>query len=174
MTIPAPQLANILAITKSYLDVASTSQDAILTVLINAEFSAIEKYCERKFLVADYIERFVGAGELAYFPKNDNIRSVASFVANNSDIKIAFTDDYSIRFDNPLPRVNCVLTYSAGLDLIPDDIIGVICEAASIRYRERERIGMASKGMAGETTSFRASRWSPENLKTINCYKRGF
>ena len=174
MTIPAPQLVNILALTKSYLDVSSASQDAILSLFINAEFSAIERYCERNFLVADYIERFVGAGELAYFPKNDNIRSIASFVANNSDIKIDYFDNYSISFSNPLPRVNCTLTYSAGLDLIPDDIIGVIVESVAIRYRERERIGMSSKGMAGETTSFRASRWSPENLKTINCYKRGF
>lgn len=174
MTIPAPQLANLLSLVKSYLDVSSASQDGILNTLINAEFLAIEKYCDRRFLVADYIERFVGAGELAYFPKNDNIRSVASFVANNSDIKIDYFDNYYISFSNPLPHVNCALTYSAGLDLIPDDIIGVIIESVAIRYRERERIGMSSKGMAGETTSFRASRWSPENIKTINCYKRGF
>ena len=171
---PAPQLANILAITKETLGLLTNAQDTRLENLIKAEFAAIEKYCERRFLVADYIERFVGAGQVSYFPYHDNIRNVASFTANNSSISPQYFNDYAVYFEHPIPRVNCTLTYSAGLDEVPEDIVAVIAESVAFRFRESERIGMSSKGMAGETTSFRLNRWSPENLKTINSYKKGF
>ena len=174
MSLPAPQLANILAFTKGVLGLSTDSQNNRLEMYIKAEFAAIERYCERSFLVADYIERFIGAGQYAYFPNNDNIRSIASFTANNSDLLPLRFSDYAVYFDLPIPRVNCTLIYSAGLDDVPDDIIAVIGESVAFRFRESERIGMSSKGMAGETTSFRVNRWSPENLKTIDCYKRGY
>ena len=174
MSLPAPQLASILAFTKETLGLSTNTQDTRLESLIKAEFAAIEKYCERRFLVADYIERFIGAGQVNYFPCHDNIRSVASFTANNSPIVPSHFNDYAVYFDKPIPRVNCTLTYSAGLDDVPEDIIAVIAESVAFRFRESERIGMSSKGMAGETTSFRVNRWSPENLKTIDSYKKGF
>ena len=174
MSLPAPQVASILAFTKETLGLSTSTQDARLENLIKAEFAAIEKYCERRFLVSDYIERFVGAGQVSYFPYHDNIRSVASFTANNSSISPRYFNDYAVYFEHPIPRVNCTLTYSAGLDDVPEDIVAVIAESVAFRFRESERIGMSSKGMAGETTSFRLNRWSPENLKTINSYKKGF
>ena len=99
---------------------------------------------------------------------------MASFTANNSNISPQYFNDYAVYFEHPIPRVNCTLTYSAGLDEVPEDIVYVIAESVAFRFRESERIGMSSKGMAGETTSFRANRWSPENLKTIDSYKKGF
>ena len=122
MSLPAPQLANILAFAKETLGLSTNTQDTRLENLIKAEFAAIEKYCERRFLVADYIERFVGAGQVNYFPCHDNIRSVASFTANNSSISPQYFNDYAVYFEHPIPRVNCTLTYSAGLDDVPEDI----------------------------------------------------
>ena len=60
---------------------------------------------------------------------------------------------------------NVLLGYQAGYAAVPPEIEQAVIELAALRYRERDRIGLVSKGLAGETTSF-AQKDMPADVAT--------
>ena len=49
---------------------------------------------------------------------------------------------------------NVMVSYTAGFATVPLEIEQACIELIAFRYREAQRVGMSSKGMLGETTSF--------------------
>ena len=56
--------------------------------------------------------------------------------------------------------------YVAGYATIPYDIRQACVELVSIRYKEKDRVGLTSKALAGETTSYNVKDM-PDHVKTI-------
>ena len=49
---------------------------------------------------------------------------------------------------------NVTVTYTGGLSAVPNDVELACCEVVMLRYKARDRMGVSSKGLAGETIHF--------------------
>lgn len=67
---------------------------------------------------------------------------------------------------------NVELSYQAGYDSIPNEIEQACIELIALRYKERERIGMVSKSIAGETVMFSQKDMSDAIQTTLSNYKK--
>ena len=61
---------------------------------------------------------------------------------------------------------NVVVAYQAGYATTPPDVEQACIELVAIRYQERQRIGLTSKGMAGETTAYMVKDM-PDSVRTL-------
>ena len=56
--------------------------------------------------------------------------------------------------------------------VIPDDLEQACIELVGLRFRDKDRIGVVSKGMAGETTAF-SQKDVPDPVRVVlDSYKR--
>lgn len=60
---------------------------------------------------------------------------------------------------------NVVVSYTGGFTTTPPDLEQACLELASLRWRERDRIGHVSKGLAGETVTFMVKDM-PDSVRT--------
>jgi hypothetical protein len=67
---------------------------------------------------------------------------------------------------------NVYLEYVAGYDPIPSEIEQACIDLVSLRYRERDRIGLTSKSLAGESITFNTREFSDAVGSTLVQYKR--
>ena len=67
---------------------------------------------------------------------------------------------------------NVTISYTAGYVVIPADLERACIELVAYRFREQDRIGLASKGMAGETTSFVTRDVPAAVAAVLDRYKR--
>lgn len=162
---------------KAFLGITANTDDALLLQLIEAQSTFIESWCSRSFISQFYIERFSGNGRaeksLQFYPVQsvqsvmiglmvlDEVESMLEngFVLNGNQViltKSVFQQGF----------MNCVIEYNAGYDYIPLDIQHACIELVATRYKAKERIGMTSKGMAGETTAFDVAAM-PSHVKEI-------
>lgn len=156
-----------LAKVKQYLGIATddTSDDDLLTRLINAASMAIEVYCSRTFLSAAYTETRDGTGTRKMTMRNFPVTAVASvFVdgqavpARLSPLSNGYTfDDLKVALTGYVftsGMGNVTVTYTAGFASVPYDIEQACIEAVSLRYKAKDRLGVNSKSLAGESISF--------------------
>jgi hypothetical protein len=69
---------------------------------------------------------------------------------------------------------NVVVGYTAGYAATPPEIEQACIELVALRYKERDRIGQASKNLAGEVVSF-AQKDMPADVQTMLAqYRRNF
>jgi len=61
---------------------------------------------------------------------------------------------------------NVAIAYTAGYPEPPVDIKQAVTELVAMRFRERDRIGVSSKSIAGENMSFTVADM-PDSVKTI-------
>ena len=72
----------------------------------------------------------------------------------------------------PRGRGNVRVSYQAGFAAPPADLTQACIEMVSLRYREKDRVGLVSKGLAGETTAY-SLKDMPESVRTLlNRYRR--
>jgi hypothetical protein len=155
---------------------ADTTQDDILTRMINAASQKIEHYCDRKFKKRQYTEFYDGRGndrmllrnwpcdkptELWDDPGNEftsstNLIDPADFVVEqSSDGGIGIVLVNGLRFSRGNQNVKVV--YDAGYSAVPYDIEDACLFAVEFLYtmKQDRRIGVSSKGKNGESTQFR-------------------
>jgi len=63
-------------------------------------------------------------------------------------------------------EANVTVTYTAGFVTVPPDLVQACLELASMRWKERERIGHVSKSIGGETVTF-SIKDMPDSVRTI-------
>lgn len=154
-----------LANLKAYLGITVTTDDTLLTALITRESARIEAWLSRTLASTSYSRVFNGnGGRLLLLPDYpvtavssltiDGVTvpassgvDVAGYVFNNDAI---FLRDY--RFMKGVQNV--AVSYTAGYETTPLDVEQSCIELAALSYKNRERLGLSSKGLAGETTSF--------------------
>lgn len=150
---------------KGWLGVGSTVDDALLAGLVTASSNFIEQWLGRPVLETDVTETRDGTGGRTLALGVTPAASIANLTIDGKTIPPAMdvrTPGYlfnatrlalvGYRFTGGLGNV--VIAYQAGYAVVPAAIEQACIALAGLRYRERDRIGLSSKGLAGETTQF--------------------
>lgn len=164
-------------------DPAQTEDDALLARLISASSQYVKGWCNRDFAVQPYIEVRDGTGGNRMALAQAPISSVASLFINGRSIPAGdatSTPGYYLTAHMLALNGYCfgrgsgnvVITYTAGMAVIPDDLEQACIELVGLRFRDKDRIGVVSKGMAGETTAF-SQKDVPDPVRVVlDSYKR--
>ena len=150
-----------LANVKSWLGITNTSDDALLAQLITGYSQFVTEYCSRDFVQTTYTDQiYDGSGSSVLVLRQYPILSISaisidgvavpstSFSHNGRAVLLktgqVFTSSYG----------NVSVSYQAGYSTIPTGLERAVIELIGQRYTEKDRIGHASKQLAGETVSF--------------------
>lgn len=169
-----------LANVKAYLSppLTTTADDALLQRLITASSQFIQSWLNRSIAVSDYSDTRSGSGGIRLFLRNRPVIAVASVTIDGAVIPVSgpppnqsgfMFDDSSVylagfRFMKGVRNV--VVQYSAGYAATPPEIEQACIALTVLRYKERDRIGQASKSVAGEVISFQ-QKDMPADVATV-------
>jgi uncharacterized phiE125 gp8 family phage protein len=162
---------------RDWLRINNNNEDSLLDRLITAVSANVESYLNRKILVASYTEWYDGTGTDRLLLTQYPVTAVQSVMMDGVTVSAAADatstgwsfDDVGIFYQFgkfTRNRQNVKVTYTAGYATAPQDIQQAVLELASMRYRERDRIGHASKSVGGETTAFVTSAM-PDSVKVL-------
>lgn len=162
---------------KALLDITTTDEDAVLTMLLNAANDQAIKYLGYDPNLTTYIERRNGNGKswlaLAQpyqteivslsvdgvaIPAQTEAPNGPGFVLNDGLLWMFG----SYRFNKG--AANVLITYKAGFTAMPDALIQGVCDLVALRREELKRRGISSKSLAGESVSFTLAAM-PENIR---------
>jgi hypothetical protein len=141
---------------KAWLALKTNDDDILLQRLITAESKAIEKVLQRPVLAerrTDFIQSY---GSATIMPPVTPIQEIAVVLLDGEEVPVRHDGLQVWRTDGLFwPRNSRIqVTYIAGYDEVPLDIEQACIELVAFHYRGRDRIGHASKSIAGETVSF--------------------
>jgi len=159
----AGDLTNLSAV-KRWLNISSDNDDALLTDLVTQVSSFVENTIQRKVLTTTHVETYRGTGGSRFLLRNWPVQSVTSVewgetridtvvdaIGNASGVA---TDGRSVilvgsrtPYDRPV-RV----TYVAGYDSVPADLMLAVTELVGEAYSARTHIGQTSHASSGTTT----------------------
>lgn len=178
----AMQLATVEQV-KGYLSIGNVVDDALLERMLHAASGYIQTWINRSLDLQSYSALLDGNGSDTLVLRNFPIVSVSDLRINGAVIAAAaddsamgyWFDDYRLMLRGrvfPRGRGNVRLNYQAGFAAPPADLTQACIEMVSLRYREKDRIGLVSKGLAGETTAY-SLKDMPESVRTLlNQYRR--
>lgn len=156
---------------------AVTEHDVTLARLISACSLAMQKYMERTIAQKDYRHSVSGPGAAFMVVRNYPITRVSSVIVDGLVVpasNITF-DERTIYLNGAYRfargRNNIALRYTAGFDAVPLDLAQACIDTVALRWRERDRIGMSSKGLAGETTTFSLADFPKQVITLMDEYK---
>jgi len=146
-------------------DPSLTSDDTLLAALITAASGFARTYCSRDFSQTDYDESYDGLGGRKLPLRHTPIIAVTSLTINGQPIPPGSVPGVPGWLNTPTMIVlngyvfrrgmlNVQVAYTAGYAEIPAELAQACVEMVGFRYREMGRIGMSSKSMGGETTSY--------------------
>lgn len=157
------------------IDSVNTEDDSILTSLISSATLFIQSYLSREISENTYTEKFSGYGNPFHLVSNYPIQSIDSISIDGVSFTDYDFDDIQVVLNGgvfPRGRINCTMVYTAGYTDIPLDIEQACIELVQIKYKQLEHIDLASKAIAGETTSFIVSDIPAFIKATLNLYKK--
>ena len=171
---------------KEWLGLApmNTTSDALLGRLITSASDYIQTWLDRTVTAGTYTENRDGNGALRMKFRNYPCTAVSSLTIDRLPIPMSVNGSPGYMFDsNSLVLVggvyrftqgmmNVSISYSAGYASVPNEIEQACIELVSLRFKERDRIGITSKGMSGESISFSQRDMSDAIESTLNQYKR--
>lgn len=153
-----------LAQVKEWLGITGAADDALLTRMLDAATASMERYMARTILSASYTETRSGTGGNALTLRNRPISAVSSVTVNGTawaasdgrSTGYVFDGETLFAIGNIFARAsqNVVVTYTAGYATVPADLEQACIELVGAKYKERDRIGIQSKGLAGESISY--------------------
>lgn len=168
---------------KQLLGLQVSTDDELLQSLVAAESALIESYIGREVGVAVYSDIFSGNGGSSRLLRASAVQVVSKVMVDGAEITEAadITEQgYLLDGDRILlfgyrfewGQANCRIDYTAGWSVAPAALSLACDELVAYRYRHRDRIGLVSKGLAGETTAF-MTRDMPDHVRAlINPYRR--
>jgi Phage gp6-like head-tail connector protein len=178
-----PSDLTTLANLKSWLNVTTTADDVLLQRLITAVSGFIATWLDRPVAEARYEEMRDGSGGRCLVFAVSPVSSVASVSIGGrpvppslggglpgylfSSTRLALL---GYRFSKGCGNV--FLSYTAGYADIPPDIEQAAIELAAARYRERDRIGLVTKGLAGDSTQFVLRDMPPDVATLLSQYRK--
>lgn len=163
---------------KQYLGINSEQDDALLQSLVQSASGFIQSWLNRQFELQEYTDVWDGTDLYTYMFKAYPVQSISSVVVNSINVPASSGPKISgyafderrlvIRGNYTFLKglLNCSVTYRAGFDDVPFEIEQACIELIANRYKEKDRIGLQSKGLAGETIAF-SMKDMPADVKTI-------
>jgi hypothetical protein len=174
------QLSDVTAWLQTGQNPFPATDDALISRLITAASQFIQTWLQRQIAVGDWIEIRDGDGGQRLAFANFPVTQVWSLSIDGLSIPPAPSDggfgagyvfsptELALRGYVFTRRVqNVSVTYAAGYASVPPDIAQACIELVALRYRERTRIGEASKAlMSGETVTYSQKDMS-DDIKTL-------
>ena len=162
---------------KTALRLTTTTDDELLAALITSESSLIANWVSRIFGSMAFTQRFSGRGKSDFLLSNTPVSAITSVVIDGISIPAADSPQGTgymlidgkvvlFGFVFGLGNYNCAITYTAGFDSVPADINRACVDLVVGRYKELDRSGLISKGLAGETTTYERKAL-PDHIKLI-------
>ena len=179
----ADDLLTNLSDVKLQLKLTTNVDDQLLSNLIKSGSDFVEGWINRKVMSASYTTQMDGTGSAVMVLPNYPVTAVSSFKINGTEIAQSagwnspgyLFDYWSIRLRSYtfVPgQLNCEVTYTAGYLSVPHDIEQACIDLICRKYRSLDRIGLTSKGLAGETTAYTQSDMSADTKAMLNQYRR--
>lgn len=174
-----------LARVKEWLNIkpADTSQDSLLNRMITAASAFVESWLNRTFAITAYSELLDGTGGRRMGLGNYPILTVTKVQVGTqlyspapAPGQLGYTFDKNAITLNQACFVrdknNVVIEYTAGYASVPADIEQAVIEMIGLRFKEKDRIGVSSKTLAGETISFSQKDMSSSTKTLLTQYKK--
>lgn len=176
---------------KSYLNITTTNDDALLNRLIAAVSDFIPRYLSRPAVeLGSFTKVLNGNGKdfviLDYYP----IATITSVVIGQEGLGQVTLSSANYTFDQerkvylnigfsgqqsylffPIGRRNVTITGTAGYSPIPDALVQAAIEIVALRYKEIPRTGVRSKALAGESISFIVTAMQASTATTLEAFK---
>jgi len=165
-----------LANLKAWLNLTATGDDALLGRLVTAASAFVENWLGRPIGLTGFVETRDGTGGTTLAFTVTPVTAVTALAIDGHPI-LPSPDGVAPGYVFSPTRLallgggfrrglgNIQLSYQAGYAGVPPEVEQATIALAALRYRERERIGLVSKGLAGETTSF-AQKDMPADVAT--------
>lgn len=164
------------------IDSANTNNDTLLTSLISSASSWVENWVNRTLSSATYSERYNGTGNYSMMVKNYPITAISSMTVNGVAVSASdgisvgylFDNNTIIMIGNKISKgiQNVTVSYTAGYTTIPQDIKQVVIELVGYKFKEMTRIGLESKTISGEVTTFSLKDLKEHNKNLLNNYNK--
>ncbi len=165
-----------LANLKAWLNLSATGDDSLLSRLVTAASGFVENWLGRAIGLSVYLETRDGTGGSTLAFAVTPVLAVSALTIDGNPV-LPSPDGVAPGYVFSPSRLalrgagfrrglgNVVVSYQAGYAAVPPEVEQAVIALAALRYRERERIGLVSKGLAGETTSF-AQKDMPADVAT--------
>lgn len=165
---------------KTYLWITDSSQDLLLTLLLNWASDYIESICWRTFKSAEFTEYKDGAWQTDIVLKNRPVTTMTSASYNTWTYKTpvrtaipptAYNTDlqaWIVMFVSSLPRgfQNLQFVYTAWYTIIPVDIQLACMKIAGAYYNQSKANWITAESVAGDSISY-DTVWIPNDVITI-------
>lgn len=161
---------------KTWLNLSATGDDVLLARLVTAASAFVENWLGRTVGLTAYVEARDGTGGSTLGFTVTPVVTMTSLAIDGNPV-LPSPDSIAPGYVFSPSRLaliggcfrrgfgNVLVGYQAGYADVPAEVEQAVIELAALRYRERERIGLVSKGLAGETTSF-AQKDMPADVAT--------
>lgn len=173
-----------LANVKEWLKVTGTADDALLTRLVSAASGAMQTWMNRVIASGSYTEYRDGHDGIHLSFSDYPVTAVSGVSINDIPIP-ASTGSLSSGYVFSATRLslrgfyvfdrgvqNVLISYTAGYAVTPPELAQACIELVSARYKEKDRIGLVSKGLAGETITFSQKDFSAGVRTVMSNYKK--
>jgi hypothetical protein len=172
-----------LARAKEWLSITATTDDALLGRLVSSASDAIQTYLNRTLDSQAYTETRDGPGGNRLMLANYPVTAVASVHVDGLPVPLSTgygVPGYMFNATSITLRgrlftqgvQNVVVAYTAGYSSVPNELEQSCIELVGLRYKEKDRIGLVSKGLAGETISYSQKDFSSAIKTTLQNYKK--
>ena len=179
---------------KTHLEILGSDQDAFLSNLVLRATSFIETYCNRQLASREFTEYYSGDGTNSIMLPNTPITAItqikddksgqADFDYGSGDENDAFSfEDWGKLlltngdvFHSPgstYPLRNYKIVYTGGYATAPEDLRQVCVELAAAKFylKDKQRGGVASKSVGGQTITYRPDDLSPAQKEVLEAYR---
>lgn len=159
---------------KAYLGITSDGDDEILTRLIESASELAEIHCGRSFAIQTYTHEVRARGARSLFLLHGPVVSIdgVSMGASTLGASRYYREGRELFLEGGmLWAEKVVVTYKAGYAQPPKPVEQAVLETVALRYREKPRIGMASRAMEGVSESYITAALTPSAREALNPYR---
>ena len=170
---------------KAYLWIIDTTQDTLLTILVNSANDFVENYIDRKIAQANYTEYFDWNAQRELLLSNYPVNSITSFKINIWTLETPVYEDIEANTYKLSPKVwkiflnfyqkrwfqNYEVIYNAWYATIPWDLKLATLKIASWYYNKRTSDWIKSESVAWDSIWFDTSEISSDTLVILNNYR---
>lgn len=145
---------------KQYLELEATNFDPMLENLLAGASAFVRTYTRKTWTRTRVTELYSGTGHAVLTMGRGDLTAVVSASAYEGptyalDTLVAARQAIVLRRGVwKKGRANVTVSYECGADEVPDDIQQAVVYLVALRYRQKDWIGLASRGMGPESVSF--------------------
>lgn len=150
---------------------ATSERGTLLAAIGGSVQAACERFMGRALELATYTEAYDGNDKSTIFLRHAPVKSVTTLTVNGAAVTVGsltaptypqatviIIPSGGLRYTDgnyfPAGVGNVIVTYVAGFDTMPEDIRQAVVSWSALLFKDRDRSGLSSEGVGGQSTSF--------------------